>query len=118
MRPHFRIVSFQKNALSSPVFNVYWPELYYAEKPFYPLAARVISSRSPEDNIKKLDPVKDKAGWFELEIPILWFSAGEEITVEFSSKDTQKFTSTSDYVLGKNADFIPQQTLRFKTLKN
>lgn len=116
--PEMRIVAFQRDSLSSPVFDVYWPELYYTKQQSYPLAARVTSSHSPENSIRKLDPIQDKPGWFELKVSTLWFSPGEDITVEFSSKDTQKSNPNPNYSVGSNKDFVSQKTIQFKTLPN
>lgn len=107
------IVPFQDKAANSPSFNVYWPELFYAKKP---LAARVNASRSPENSVRKLDPIRNRPGWFQFQVPSLWFSPGEEITVDFSTEYAQRFNSDSDYPVDSNQQFIPVESVRFATL--
>lgn len=108
------IVPFQDSATTSPAFNVYWPGLYYDDSP-YPLAARVTSSRAPENSVRKLDPIPGRPGWFQFQVPTLWFSPGEEIVVDFSTARVQPFSGQSDYPTPTAAQFTPVDTVRFRT---
>jgi hypothetical protein len=111
-----RVVPFQPGSDISPAFNVYWPGLYYSKTPPYPVAARVTSSRAPENSVRKLDPIPGKSGWFQFQVPSMWYSPGEEITVDFTSNEFQKIDAHSDYPTGTSEEFVPLETVRIKTL--
>ena len=113
--PDLLIVPFQDKAANGPAFNVYWPELYYAKKAPYPLAARVSSSRAPQNSIRKLDPIAGRPGWFQFQVPSLWYEPGETITVDFTTENQQAFNRDSDYPLDANAQFIPLDRVMFQT---
>lgn len=111
-----RIVPFQKHVDSSPAINVYWPGLFYSKKPPYPVAARVSSSRAPQNSVRKLDPIIGKTGWFQFQVPSLWYVPGEEITIDLTSSETQQISTHSDYPTESNSEFVPVESLRFRTL--
>lgn len=111
-----RIISLQRQSDAGPSFNVYWPGLYFSKNSPYPVSARVTSSRSPENSVRELDPIPGKLGWFEFQVPSLWYTPGEEITVDFTTKEATRYNEPSKYPPDSNLAFYPIETVKFKTL--